>query len=89
MFNFRISDLITLLQFLPQGLFQMAVSRYIALPEKKELLLQLLQWMPSQGYVVDSSTRNDILKNSHLFGRQLIAEILSKQHKVSKASRPS
>ncbi|XP_062177990.1 pentatricopeptide repeat-containing protein At1g10910, chloroplastic isoform X2 [Alnus glutinosa] len=72
-----------------QGLFQMAISRYIALPEKKELLLQLLQWMPSQGYVVDSSTRNDILKNSHLFGRQLIAEILSKQHKVSKASRPS
>lgn len=70
-----------------QGLFQMAISRYIARPEKKELLLQLLQWMPGQGYVVDSSTRNLILKNSHLFGRQLIAEILSKQHMVSKALR--
>jgi hypothetical protein len=41
--------------------------------------------MPGQGYVVDSSTRNLILKNSHLFGRQLIAEILSKQHMTSKA----
>ncbi|XP_041010889.1 pentatricopeptide repeat-containing protein At1g10910, chloroplastic isoform X2 [Juglans microcarpa x Juglans regia] len=69
-----------------QGLFQMVISRYIAQPEKKELLLQLLQWMPCQGYVVDSSTRNLILKNSHIFGRQLIAEMLSKQHMVSKAS---
>ncbi|XP_034902987.1 pentatricopeptide repeat-containing protein At1g10910, chloroplastic isoform X1 [Populus alba] len=68
-----------------QELFQMAVSRYIAEPEKKDLLIQLLQWMPGQGYVVDSSTRNLILKNSHLFGRQLIAEILSKQHMMSKA----
>ncbi|XP_050232045.1 pentatricopeptide repeat-containing protein At1g10910, chloroplastic [Mercurialis annua] len=67
-----------------QELFQMAISRYIAEPEKKDLLLQLLQWMPGQGYAVDSSTRNLILKNSHLFGRQLIAEILSKQHTVSK-----
>ncbi|KAK9286350.1 hypothetical protein L1049_014744 [Liquidambar formosana] len=70
-----------------QDLFQMAISRYIAQPEKKDLLLQLLQWMPGHGYVVDSSTRNLILKNSHLFGRQLIAEILSKQHIVSKALR--
>ncbi|GAV61142.1 PPR domain-containing protein/PPR_2 domain-containing protein [Cephalotus follicularis] len=70
-----------------QGLFQMAISRYISQPEKKDLLLQLLQWMTGQGYVVDSSTRNLILKNSHLFGRQLIAEILSKQRAVSKASR--
>ncbi|XP_030938092.1 pentatricopeptide repeat-containing protein At1g10910, chloroplastic isoform X1 [Quercus lobata] len=70
-----------------QELFQMAISRYIEQPEKKELLLQLLQWMPGQGYVVDSSTRNLILQNSQLFGRQLIAEILSKQHMVSKASR--
>jgi hypothetical protein len=53
----------------------MAVSRYIAQLEKKELLLQLLQWMPSQGYVVDPSMRNIILKNSHLFGRKLIAEL--------------
>ncbi|RVW43515.1 Pentatricopeptide repeat-containing protein, chloroplastic [Vitis vinifera] len=62
-----------------QELFQMAVTRYIAEPEKKELLLHLLQWMPGQGYVVDSSTRNMILKNSHLFGRQLIAEIRRNQ----------
>ncbi|XP_057978116.1 pentatricopeptide repeat-containing protein At1g10910, chloroplastic [Malania oleifera] len=67
--------------------FQMATTRYIAHPEKKELLLQLLQWMPGQGYLVDSSTRNLILKNSHLFGRQLVAEVLSKQHKISKALR--
>ncbi|XP_059653447.1 pentatricopeptide repeat-containing protein At1g10910, chloroplastic isoform X2 [Cornus florida] len=71
-----------------QGLFHMAISRYIEQPEKKELLLQLLQWMPGQGYVVDSSTRNLILKNSHLFGRQVVAEILSKQHMVSKTLRP-
>lgn len=70
-----------------QGLFQMAISRYIAQPEKKELLLQLLQWMPGQGYVVDSSTRNLILRNSQIFGRQLIAEILSKQHMVLKSLR--
>ena len=70
-----------------QELFHMAISRYIAQPEKKDLLLQLLQWMPGQGYVVDSSTRNLILKNSDLFGRQLTAEILSKQHVVSKALR--
>ncbi|KAK8626832.1 hypothetical protein V6N13_134462 [Hibiscus sabdariffa] len=70
-----------------QGLFEMAISRYIAQPEKKELLLQLLQWMPGQGYVVDSTTRNLILKNSELLGRQLTAEILSKQHIASKGSR--
>lgn len=62
-----------------QGLFEMAVSRYLGQPEKKDLLLHLLQWMPGQGYVVNPSTRNLILKNSHLFGRQLIAEVLSKQ----------
>ncbi|QCD76462.1 nucleobase:cation symporter-1 [Vigna unguiculata] len=64
---------------LDQDLFAKAVSRYLDEPEKKDLLLHLLQWMPGQGYVVDSSTRNLILKNSHLFGRQLIAEVLSKQ----------
>lgn len=62
-----------------QDLFGKAVSRYLDEPEKKDLLLHLLQWMPGHGYVVDSSTRNLILKNSHLFGRQLIAEVLSKQ----------
>lgn len=68
-------------------LFRLAISRYIAKLEKKDLLLQLLQWMSSYGYVVDSSTRNLILKNSHLFGRQLIAEILSKQQMMLKASK--
>ncbi|KAK4271162.1 hypothetical protein QN277_019896 [Acacia crassicarpa] len=70
---------------LDKDLFHTAVSRYIDQPEKKDLLLQLLQWMPSQGYVVDSSTRNLILKNSHLFGRQLVAEVLSRQHMKLKA----
>ncbi|CAN6543198.1 unnamed protein product [Malus baccata var. baccata] len=70
-----------------QGLFQMAISRYVSLPEKKDMLFQMLQWMPGQGYVADSATRNLILKNSHLFGRQQIAEILSKQHMISKASK--
>lgn len=72
---------------IPQGVFQMAISRYISDPDKKDLLLQLLQWMPGQGYTVDSSTRNLILKNSHLFGRHHIAEMLSKQHMISKASK--
>ncbi|KAM1174209.1 hypothetical protein ACFX19_027372 [Malus domestica] len=63
----------------------MAISRYVSLPEKKDMLFQMLQWMPGQGYVADSATRNLILKNSHLFGRQQIAEILSKQHMISKA----
>ncbi|PIA47372.1 hypothetical protein AQUCO_01400208v1 [Aquilegia coerulea] len=70
-----------------QDVFHMAVSRYIEQPEKKELLLQLLNWMTGQGYMVDSSSRNLILKNSDLFGRHLIAEILSKQHKMSKSLR--
>ncbi|XP_077211831.1 pentatricopeptide repeat (PPR) superfamily protein isoform X2 [Tasmannia lanceolata] len=67
-----------------QEVFGLAVSRYIGQLEKKELLLQMLEWMTGQGYVVDSSTRNVLLKNSHLFGRQLIAEILSKQHTMSR-----
>ncbi|KAM7251776.1 hypothetical protein ACFE04_023659 [Oxalis oulophora] len=70
-----------------QGIFQTIMSRYISQPEKKELLLQLLNWMGGQGYVVDPTTRNLVLKNSHLFGRQLIAETLSKQHVMSKAKR--
>ncbi|KAI4296244.1 hypothetical protein L6164_036217 [Bauhinia variegata] len=67
-----------------QDTFQTAVSRYIDQPEKKDLLLHLLQWMAGQGYSVNPSSRNLILKNSHLFGRQLIAEILSKQQMKSK-----
>ncbi|KAM7251814.1 hypothetical protein ACFE04_023697 [Oxalis oulophora] len=70
-----------------QGIFETIMSRYISQPEKKELLLQLLNWMAGQGYVVDPTTRNLVLKNSHLFGRQLIAETLSKQHVMSKAKR--
>lgn len=71
-----------------QELFDMAISRYVSKPEKKELLLQLLEWMSGQGYVIDPSTRNLILKNSHLFGHQLIAESLSKQLVVSKKVKP-
>ncbi|KAJ8645059.1 hypothetical protein MRB53_006807 [Persea americana] len=67
-----------------QVVFDKAIARYIAQPEKKELLLHLLQWMIGQGYAVDSTTRNLLLKNSQLFGRQLIAEILSKQQAMSK-----
>ncbi|KAJ1435010.1 Tetratricopeptide-like helical domain superfamily [Sesbania bispinosa] len=70
-----------------QDLFEMAVSRYLGQPEKKDLLLHLLQWMPGQGYVVNSSTRNLILKNSQLFGRQLIAEVLSKHQVKLKAQK--
>ncbi|CAI0375803.1 unnamed protein product [Linum tenue] len=68
-----------------EGLFETAISRYIAEPEKKDLLIHLLKWMPGQGYAVNSSTRNVILKNSHLFGRHLIGEILSKQRQLSKS----
>ncbi|KAG1346390.1 pentatricopeptide repeat-containing protein, chloroplastic [Cocos nucifera] len=69
-------------------IFHAAVSRYLGKPEKTELLLQLLQWMSRHGYCVDSSSRNLLLKNSHLFGqKQLIAEILSKQHMMSRKLR--
>ncbi|KAL3515623.1 hypothetical protein ACH5RR_022525 [Cinchona calisaya] len=68
-----------------QELFHMAVARYVEESEKKELLLQLLKWMPGQGYFVDSSTRNLILKKSHLYGRHVVADLLSKQHLVAKA----
>ncbi|XP_068647317.1 pentatricopeptide repeat-containing protein At1g10910, chloroplastic [Aristolochia californica] len=70
-----------------QEVFQLAVSRYIRKPEKKELLLHLMQWMAGQGYVVDSSSRNLLLKKSDLFGRQVLAETLSKQHIMSKKLR--
>ncbi|KAF1882484.1 hypothetical protein Lal_00039132 [Lupinus albus] len=70
-----------------QDLFEIAVLRYLGEPEKKDLLLHLLRWMPGQGYAVDSSTRNLILKNSHLFGRQLIAEVLSKQQVNSRPQK--
>lgn len=62
-------------------IFSLAISRYLGKPEKKELLLSLLKWMQTHGYVVDSASRNLLLKKSHIFGqKQLIAEILSKQH---------
>lgn len=64
----------------------MAISRYIEQPEKKELLLHLLQWMPGQGYPVDSTTRDLIVKNSHLFERHSIAELLSKHYTVLKTN---
>lgn len=71
-------------------MFRRAITRYIGKPEKKELLLQLLQWMSGQGYVVDSASRNLLLKNSGLFGpKQLIAEILSKQQMMLRKSSSS
>ncbi|ERM94004.1 pentatricopeptide repeat-containing protein At1g10910, chloroplastic isoform X1 [Amborella trichopoda] len=70
-----------------QGVFSLAVSRYVGEPEKKELLLHMLEWMSGQGYVVDSESRNLLLKNCDLFGKQLIAEGLSKQHAMSKIRR--
>lgn len=70
-----------------QELFDLAIARYIAKPEKKELLLWLLKWMPGKGYAIDSSTRNLILKNSHLLGHQLIAESLSKHLVMSKKAK--
>lgn len=69
-----------------QETFHMAVSRYIVLPEKKDLLLQLLRWMPEQDYSVNSSTRELILKNSHFFGGQLIKDVLSNHRRVPKAA---
>lgn len=65
----------------------MCISRYIEQPEKKELLLHLLQWMPGQGYVVDRTTKALILENSDLFGRDHISEILSKHYMVLKEKR--
>lgn len=70
-----------------QVVFDKAIERYITEPEKKELLLHLLQWMTGQGYAVNPTSRNLLLKNSQLFGRQLIAEILSKQQAMSKRLR--
>ncbi|KAL8137827.1 hypothetical protein V2J09_003828 [Rumex salicifolius] len=66
-----------------QEIFQLAVSRYIAQPEKKDLLLQFLKWMQNHGYMVDSATRTLILKNSH---HQLIEEMLS-THGLAQSKR--
>ncbi|KAJ1283865.1 hypothetical protein BS78_03G160000 [Paspalum vaginatum] len=66
-----------------QDIFGRAIERYIRKPDKKHLLLCLLDWMTGQGYSVDSSSRNLLLKNAQLFGqKQLIAEILSKQQRA-------
>jgi hypothetical protein len=68
-----------------QDIFGRAIQRYIRKPDKKHLLLCLLDWMTGQGYSVDSSSRNLLLKNAQLFGpKQLIAEILSKQQTASR-----
>lgn len=66
-------------------IFSAAISRYAEKPEKKDLLFTLLRWMQAHGYAVDSSSRNLLLRKSHAFGqKQLIAEILSKQHSSRK-----
>ncbi|GJM94146.1 hypothetical protein PR202_ga10763 [Eleusine coracana subsp. coracana] len=68
-----------------QDIFGRAIERYIRKPDKKQLLLCLLDWMTGQGYSVDSSSRNLLLKNAHIFGQtQLIAEVLSKQQAASR-----
>jgi hypothetical protein len=68
-----------------QDIFGRAIKRYIQKPDKKQLLLCLLDWMIGQGYSVDSSSRNLLLKNAQLFGqKQVIAEILSKQQIASR-----
>ena len=68
-----------------QEVFHVAVSRYVARPEKDELLVQLLKWMPGQGYTLTSSSIDLILKNSSLFGqRHLILDILAQKHKTLK-----
>lgn len=71
-----------------QDVFHLVISSYIAQPEMMELLLQLLQWMPSHGYVVDPSTRNLILKDVNLRKHRFIAETLAKQHAIASTSTP-
>nr|GMD04960.1 pentatricopeptide repeat-containing protein At1g10910, chloroplastic [Ipomoea batatas] len=66
-----------------QKLLYKAASRYIKQSEKKEMLLQMLQWMLSHGYVIDSSTKDLIRENSHLFGEQLGTELLSNAFQVA------
>lgn len=71
-----------------QEVFGTAIERYISKPEKKDLLLQFLQWMTGQGHTIDSSSRDLLLKNSDLFGQKhVIAEILSKQHAMSRKAK--
>ncbi|KAL6881949.1 hypothetical protein ACP4OV_011421 [Aristida adscensionis] len=68
-----------------RDIFGRAIQRYILKPDKKQLLLCLLDWMSGQGYSVDSSSRNLLLKNAQVFGKkQLIAEVLSKQQTMSR-----
>jgi hypothetical protein len=68
-----------------QDIFGRAIQRYIQKPDKIQLLFCLLEWMTGQGYSVDSSSRNLLLKNAQLFGqKQLIAEILAKQQAASR-----
>lgn len=70
-----------------QAIFYMAISRYIEQPEKIELLLHLLKWMPGQGYHVDLSARKLILENSHLFEIRAMSELLYKHSMVLKANK--
>ncbi|KAH6762014.1 Pentatricopeptide repeat superfamily protein [Perilla frutescens var. hirtella] len=69
-----------------QGIFRLAISRYIEQPEKKDLLLHLLQWMPGQGYAVDSTT-SDLIENSRLFEHHSIEELLSKHYTTLKTNK--
>ncbi|KAL3638164.1 hypothetical protein CASFOL_018034 [Castilleja foliolosa] len=70
-----------------QDILNMAISRYIEEPEKKDLLFHLLQWMPGQGFPIDSSMRNLLLKNSQLFGSHSIEELLTKHYMTLKTNK--
>ncbi|KAJ0971381.1 hypothetical protein J5N97_019340 [Dioscorea zingiberensis] len=52
-----------------QEVFRLAIARYVSKPEKKELLLQLLQWMPGQGY-----TTNGVKKVQKSRSEEIVAE---------------
>ncbi|XP_078431990.1 pentatricopeptide repeat (PPR) superfamily protein [Wolffia australiana] len=61
-----------------QEVFHVAVSRYVARPEKEELLLQLLKWMPGHGYKLSSASRDLLRRSAGPFGQsQLIEEALA------------
>ncbi|XP_051137951.1 pentatricopeptide repeat-containing protein At1g10910, chloroplastic isoform X2 [Andrographis paniculata] len=70
-----------------QEIFYLAISRYIEEPEKKELLLHLLQWMPGHDYCVESPSRKLILENSHMLEHRSLSELLFKHSMVLKTNK--
>ncbi|KAH9625210.1 hypothetical protein KSS87_003590 [Heliosperma pusillum] len=53
-----------------QNIFHQAISHYIAQPKMEQELLQLQQWISEHGYLMESSTKNLILKSANLYGPQ-------------------